>query len=77
MLYKHPTPAVATNVDRFPVVGFIPPLKGWLSPRYRCNPEGPCRNGSRTREGQLWVKEDRWAIDLTGTRTHYIRFAVS
>ncbi len=29
MVRKHPTPAVAMNVDRFPVVGFIPPVNGW------------------------------------------------
>ena len=29
MLRKHPTPTVAMSVEGFPVVGFIPPLKGW------------------------------------------------
>jgi hypothetical protein len=29
MLRRHRTPAVPTSVERFPVVGFIPPLKGW------------------------------------------------
>jgi len=29
MWRKHLTTTVAMSVKRFPVVGFIPPLKGW------------------------------------------------